>query len=210
MLDKEKVKELYLKGYNATQIADIINAKTEAVRKCIQRNTNMKENKKHNEAVRTRRDWEKAINYESSKYISDRSFILKNRSAYETKVNGDIVMKKEIKNIAPGDMPRRLTNEFKAENMHCCVYELVEYYVDNGEIKPFIIDTRSTLEEIESVKEEVACDFKKAGIKSYEIIMTKDINSIKKLLEDDGIKIFRIIKKEYKIPAKPIKAVIGS
>ena len=115
MLDKEKVKDLYLKGYNATQIANIISAKVETVRKCIQRNTNMTENKKHNEAVITRREALKAIDYESKKYISDRSFILKNRSAYETKANGDIVMKKDIKSIAPGDMPRRLTNEFKKE-----------------------------------------------------------------------------------------------
>ena len=38
---------------------------------------------------------------------------MQNRSIYRTKENGDIVVKKEVKNILPFDAPRRLTNENK-------------------------------------------------------------------------------------------------
>ena len=45
--------------------------------------------------------------------MSDKTFILKNRSIYETKEDGDIVLKKNIGCVLPWDVPRRLTNEFK-------------------------------------------------------------------------------------------------
>ena len=46
--------------------------------------------------------------------MSDKTFILKNRSLYETKENGDIVLKKNIDCVIPWDVPRRLANEFKS------------------------------------------------------------------------------------------------
>ena len=55
MLDKDRVKELYLQGYNAVEIAHKIKAKTEAVRKSIQRNLNNFDKERHEEALRIRR-----------------------------------------------------------------------------------------------------------------------------------------------------------
>ena len=46
--------------------------------------------------------------------MSDKTFILKNRSLYETKKDGDIVLKKDIDCVIPWDVPRRLVNEFKS------------------------------------------------------------------------------------------------
>ena len=100
---KKRVRELYRNGYNAAEIADIItkenaaegiNKKTtrEAIKKCIQRN--FKDLKReHKENAKARKEVERALDYESKKFISDKSLILKNRSAYETKNNGDIVLK---------------------------------------------------------------------------------------------------------------------
>ena len=45
--------------------------------------------------------------------MSDKTFILKNRSIYKTEKDGDIVLKKDIGCAVPWDVPRRLTNEFK-------------------------------------------------------------------------------------------------
>lgn len=115
MLDKERVKELYLMGYEAPKIATIMKAKKEAVRKCIQRNTTAEEIHIHHDAVRTRKGALKAINYEANKCMSDRSFIMKNRSAYKTKPNGDIVLNREVVPVVTFDTPRGLTNEFKHE-----------------------------------------------------------------------------------------------
>ena len=111
-LDKSKVGELYSKGYSASQIAVIVNAKRETVKKCIQRNYSFLRNR-HQEALQTRKGAIKAINYEGNKFISDKSFIQKNKSVYKTNANGDIVLNKDLGYIFTADTPRRLNNEFK-------------------------------------------------------------------------------------------------
>ncbi len=83
---KKRVRELYRNGYNAAEIADIItkenaaegiNKKTtrEAIKKCIQRN--FKDLKReHKENAKARKEVERALNYESKKFISDKSLKL--------------------------------------------------------------------------------------------------------------------------------------
>jgi hypothetical protein len=112
MLDKEEVRYLYLKGFNAVEIAKKLRANIEAVRKCIQRNLSHLK-KQHEMALTQRKEEIKAVNSQSKNYISDKSFILKNRSIYETLPNGDIVLKKEARKIVTWDTPRRLVNENK-------------------------------------------------------------------------------------------------
>lgn len=112
MLDKEIVKGFYLEGYNAAEIAKKLKVGTDSVRKCIQRNFgNLK--LKHQVAVVQKKEELKATNYEANKYMSDRSFILKNRTAYKTLRNGDIIINKEVAPVITWDTPRRLVNENK-------------------------------------------------------------------------------------------------
>lgn len=114
MLDKERVKELYLNGYNAVEIAKLLKANKEAVRKCIQRNYNYASYKEaHEIALTARREEKRAINRESTRFISDKSFIMKNRSIYKTLANGDIVLDKVKAGTVTWDTPRRLVNENK-------------------------------------------------------------------------------------------------
>lgn len=112
MLDKEKIKGLYLNGYDATKIAKKLSVEIEAVRKCIQRNFGYLK-QKHEIAIIQRKEEIKATNYESNRYISDRSFILKNRSVYKTLPSGDIVLNREVSGVVTWDTPRRLINENK-------------------------------------------------------------------------------------------------
>lgn len=112
MIDKEIVRSFYLQGYNAVEIAKKVSSSTEAVRKCIQRNFGALK-LKHEIAVIQRREELKATNYESNRCISDRAFILKNRSIYKTLPNGDIVINKEVAPVVTWDTPRRLVNENK-------------------------------------------------------------------------------------------------
>lgn len=112
MLDKERVKAFYVNGYNAVEIAKKLSADKEAIRKCIQRNFgNLKYI--HEIAVIKRKEEVKATNYEANKFISDRSFILKNRSIYKTLPDGDIVLNREVSGAVTWDTPRRLVNENK-------------------------------------------------------------------------------------------------
>lgn len=116
-LNKELVKQLYCNGLNAWEIAEQLNVNKSAVNKCIQRNfkdfksihlKNRKHLKFYENEVR------KITKHESKQYMSDKTFILKNRSLYETKKDGDIVLKKNIDCAIPWDVPRRLINEFKS------------------------------------------------------------------------------------------------
>ena len=106
---KKRIKELYRKGYNSSEIARIITKENraegifkvttrEAIKKCIQRN--FKEYKKeHKINAVARKEVIKAVDY-------------------ETKKDGDIVLKKEkdINFVFAGDMPKRLVNENKVKN----------------------------------------------------------------------------------------------
>ena len=69
----------------------------------------------HRQASFSRKDIRKAIDYEAKKEIGDKAFILKNRSIYNTKRNGDIVLKdeSEIGCSFSFDTPRKLINENK-------------------------------------------------------------------------------------------------
>ena len=71
----------------------------------------------HRQASFSRKDIRKAIDYEAKKEIGDKAFILKNRSIYNTKRNGDIVLKdeSEIGCSVSFDTPRKLINENKED-----------------------------------------------------------------------------------------------
>lgn len=112
-MNKELVKQLYVNGLNAAEIAKELKVNKYAVQKCIQRNfkdfnnlhvKNRKLLKYHEKQVM------KATNYESKKYMSDKTFILKNRSIYKTNPNGDIVQRKDTDFVIPWDVPRKLVN----------------------------------------------------------------------------------------------------
>ena len=112
-MNKELVKQLYVNGLNAAEIAKELKVNKYAVQKCIQRNfkdfnnlhvKNRKLLKYHEKQVM------KATNYESKKYMSDKTFILKNRSIYKTNPNGDIVQRKDTDFEIPWDVPRKLVN----------------------------------------------------------------------------------------------------
>ena len=116
-MNKELVKQLYVNGLNAREISEELNVNKAAVNKCIQRNfkdlkpihlKNRKYLRFYENEVR------KITKYESKQHMSDKTFILKNRSLYETKKDGDIVLKKDIDYAIPWDVPKRLVNEFKS------------------------------------------------------------------------------------------------
>lgn len=117
MVDKEKVKELYLKGYSSVLIAEELKCKPETVRKCIERN--FKQFKSSHLATKiTNREIDRVTKHEAKQYMSDITFIKKNRSIYTTNVDGDLVIDKNIAPVVSFDTPKRLKNEnsFKEVN----------------------------------------------------------------------------------------------
>lgn len=110
MLDKEKVKELYLEGYGASQISNILNCKPETVRKCIERN--FKQFKSSHLATKIRnKEIDRVTRHESKQYMCDATFIKKNRSIYKTNKDGDLVFDKDVAPVITFDTPKRFKNE---------------------------------------------------------------------------------------------------
>lgn len=116
MLNKLEVKNLYVQGYNAVQISNILNASKESVRKCIQRN--FKEFKiSHDTARLADKEIDRVTRFEAKQYISDASFIKKNRSIYMTNEKGDIVINRKVAPVVSFDTPRRISNEYSEERV---------------------------------------------------------------------------------------------
>ncbi|NRT90108.1 DNA-binding response regulator [Clostridium beijerinckii] len=110
MLDKERVKELYLKGYAAYQISNVLNCKPEKVRKCIERN--LKHFRSSHLANKIRnKEIDRITRYESKQFMSDATFIKKNRSIYKTNDDGDLVVDISVAPIITFDTPKRFVNE---------------------------------------------------------------------------------------------------
>ena len=108
MLNKEKVKELYLLGYNSKEIAKKMGVKQETTKKCIQRNFKecaMEHKKKRLE----RQDCIRAINSTNNKYIGTEQLIKWNCQSY--KYVNDVLIFDRSRGEIPGDMPSRVKRE---------------------------------------------------------------------------------------------------
>lgn len=113
-IDKELVKNLYISGLNAPEIAKMLNFKSDSIKKCIERNFSLEDKIQHKKARLETKDIEKAINYESTKCMSDSTFIKRNPSIYKTEKNGDIVVNAPDE-FLPWDVPRILKNDNSKE-----------------------------------------------------------------------------------------------
>ena len=73
--------------------------------------------RKHQIEKNAKKETVKAINYEATREMGDKAFILKNRSIYNTKRNGNIILKNEneLECKVAWDTPRRLNNDSREE-----------------------------------------------------------------------------------------------
>lgn len=110
MLDKEMVKELYLQGYNAVNIALKMRCNSDTVRQCIHRN--FKEFKNSHLANKIRnKEIDRITKHEAKQYMSDSTFIKKNRTIYKTNSDGDIIIDINVAPVVSFDTPKRFKNE---------------------------------------------------------------------------------------------------
>lgn len=105
MLDKTSVKDLYVRGYTATEIARILSSSKKTVEKCIERN--FKEFKsEHIIKLYERRDCKKAIERTNNQFIGNAQLVKWNRHSYITNESGTLTFDKS-RGQAPGDLPIR-------------------------------------------------------------------------------------------------------
>lgn len=110
MLDKNKVKELYLQGKNAVYISLELGCSVDSVRKCIQRNL---ADFKTAHLIAKERDKEilKITRKEACNYMSDKDFVKRNPSIYKVLENGDKVLNRDVSGTVSFDTPKSLRNE---------------------------------------------------------------------------------------------------
>lgn len=75
------------------------------------------------------------------------------------------------------------------------MYNLIEYYEENNNVKYHIVDFADTKEEINKKKTELAKELNDMGIETLEVITTKNINSLKEILKEKNTKVFQVIEK---------------
>lgn len=123
-----EIMDYYNAGYTYKEIANMMFMSERAIKKRVQNWFDSLENDKINtlkfkhELERKRRkipiqETIKAINYEATREMGDKAFILKNRSIYKTKDNGNIILKNEneLECKVTWDTPRRFNNDSKEE-----------------------------------------------------------------------------------------------
>ncbi|MDM0612854.1 LuxR C-terminal-related transcriptional regulator [Clostridium perfringens] len=118
------IMDYYTKGLTCKEIAKKLGLKENTVRTRVNRVMSKMSNKAqlnlreiHNLNRFERKECDKALNYEINKEMGKKSFILKNRSAYNSRVNGNIVLKSEEElgcNVT-WDTPKNLINDDREE-----------------------------------------------------------------------------------------------
>ncbi len=118
------IMDYYTKGLTCKEIAKKLGLKENTVRTRVNRVMNKMSNKAqlnlreiHNLNRLERKEWDKAVNYEINKEMGKKSFILKNRSVYNSRLNGNIVLKseKELGCSISWDTPKNLVNDAREE-----------------------------------------------------------------------------------------------
>lgn len=111
--DKNRIIRLYLDGYKAVEIANIINEKPRTIQKILREFKKTLSDKKieiyekvHSNNKKLRSDERK----ENKKIMSDKGIALKNPSAYSVNKNGDWVLDRS-KQIYTNDMPLIIKND---------------------------------------------------------------------------------------------------
>ena len=118
------IMDYYTKGLTCKEIAKKLGLKENTVRTRVNRVMSKMSSKAqlnlreiHNLNRLERKEWDKAVNYEINKEMGKKSFILKNRSAYNSRLNGNIVLKseKELGCNVTWDTPKNLINDAREE-----------------------------------------------------------------------------------------------
>ncbi|EOE7347203.1 hypothetical protein PV669_16490 [Clostridioides difficile] len=104
VVDIEATRRLYLKGYNAKEIADILNKDANTVDLCIYRNCiDLKKIHKENRIIR--KDTLKLLDRHNKTYINDGSLLKYNRQSYKNDRNGNLKFDKR-RGSKPYDIPK--------------------------------------------------------------------------------------------------------
>ncbi|WP_343101983.1 hypothetical protein [Romboutsia sp. MSSM.1001216sp_RTP31141st1_G3_RTP31141_220114] len=99
------IKKLYLKGYNAKEIAKMIGDSHSLVRKYISQNLLRKYGLEHRKTRELNKSIIRVVDNINNSYIPNRPFLNWNRQSYDYNKNGNLVFN-EKRGIRPKDAPK--------------------------------------------------------------------------------------------------------
>lgn len=101
----ERVKSLYLRGYNAKEIAEILCVSHQYIRVLISKN--LKEfGFEHRKARALNKSIKKAIDTKNNSYMCNTAFLKQNRQSYKLNKNGNLVFDEETRGTKTEDVPK--------------------------------------------------------------------------------------------------------
>lgn len=102
----EYIKEKYIEGYNAKEIAIILDKSHGHIRNYI--SINLKEyGFKHRKARDLNREIKKVVRYMNNSFMSDSSLLKQNRQSYKYDKNFNIEFDEKTRSSRPGDAPKK-------------------------------------------------------------------------------------------------------
>lgn len=106
MKKKDRIKELYINGYNSKEISNITGFTQDSIKKCISRN--FQEYKFiHRENRQIKKDSLKAINKMNRQYMDDSSLLKMNRQSFNYDKNYNLIFDEE-RGKRPNDLPKKI------------------------------------------------------------------------------------------------------
>lgn len=73
------------------------------------------------------------------------------------------------------------------------MYKILQYYLCKNEIKEHIVTIKDTEQEINDFKENLVNWLNKNNTETYEVVATKNVNSIKKVLTNENTFYFKVV-----------------
>lgn len=101
------IKDLYLKGYNAKEIAHMVKKSHGHIRNYISRNLSSYRFE-HRKARDLNKSIIKAINTMNNSYMSDKSFLRLNRQSYNYDRKGNLEFDEVTRGTRPTDVPKKI------------------------------------------------------------------------------------------------------
>ena len=104
-LNRERIKNLYIKGYNYNEISQMLELKYDRVRKFISRNFLLDYKEIHKKNREQEKSIKRAIDNKVNSYITNQNFLKQNRQAYKYNQNMNITFDDSI-GVKTDDVPK--------------------------------------------------------------------------------------------------------
>lgn len=105
--ESEYIKEKYVEGYNAKEIANILGKSHGHIRNYISKNLLKKYGFQHRKARDLNKDIKKAVRSFNNSFMSDSALLKQNRQSYKYDKNYNIEFNEDTRSARPDDAPKK-------------------------------------------------------------------------------------------------------